>query len=103
MLGLVEYGLEETATKVEGRTLMEITDWKGALQRAIDDPLTRFTVSLDGLSGSSPSDLIMTAVQNGSSGIGRATEWELAQLYAAGRLLGADFVEGGKIIKDAFG
>jgi hypothetical protein len=97
------FGLRETAVKFEGRTLLGMTDWEGALQRAIEDPLTKFTLSLDGLPGSSTLSQITGAVQRGASGMGTATEWEFAQLDAAGRLLQAGFVRAGHIIEDAFG
>lgn len=103
VLGLSAHGLEETAAKVGGRTLMSDPAWQGSLQRAIGDPSTRFTVSLDGLSGSSPYSQVMSGVQNGLTPLATPTNWELAQLYQAGRLADVNFVSGGKVVLNPFG
>ncbi|GAB4076305.1 hypothetical protein GCM10028781_10690 [Nostocoides australiense] len=52
VLGLRAHGLEETAAKVGGRTLLKDPDWMASLRKGIADPSTKFTVSLDGMSGS---------------------------------------------------
>jgi RHS repeat-associated protein len=95
VLGLRAHGLEETATKVGGRTLLSDPDWMSTLQRAVGDPSTKFTISLDGLSGSSTYSQILSAAQRGASGFGGYTDWELSLLYNADRLGGATLVRGG--------
>ncbi len=57
---------------------------------ALGDARTTFTVSLDGLSGSSTYAKVMGAAQRAGQG---ATNWEMAQLYQAGRLGGVNFVQ----------
>ena len=54
VLGLEAQGLEQTAAQVGGRTLLSDVNWQSTLQTSIRDSSTRFTVSLDGVSGSSP-------------------------------------------------
>src|SRR5690606_2938842 len=71
-------GLDETAAKVGGRTLLKDPEWRATLQRGIADPSTKFTVSLDGMSGSSVYQQVMGAAGRGASGAGGATDWEMA-------------------------
>jgi hypothetical protein len=103
VLGLRDYGLEQTAAKVGGRTLLNDPEWQNTLQQAIANPSTKFTVALDGLSGSSPYSQVMSAVQNGLTPAATPTNWELAQLYQAGRLPAVNFVEGGQSVINPFG
>src|SRR6185437_14736552 len=103
VLGLRDYGLEDTAAKVGGRTLLNDADWMSTLQREIGDSSTRFTVSTDGMSGSSTYGQIMSAAQRGAAGIGGYTDWEMAQLYAGDRLPDVYFVSGGLPIENPFG
>jgi len=103
VLGLRDYGLEDTAAKVGGRTLLNDPDWMATLQREIGDSSTRFTVSTDGMSGSSTYGQIMSAAQRGAAGIGGYTDWEMAQLYAGDRLPDVYFVSGGLPIENPFG
>jgi hypothetical protein len=103
VLGLRNQGLEQTATKVGGRTLLNDSDWQATLQKAIANPSTKFTVSLDGMSGSSTYGQIMSAAQRGAAGVGGYTDWEMAQLYGAGRLPGVTFVRGGAVVPNPFG
>lgn len=98
VLGLRDHGLEETAAKVGGRTLLSDPEWQSTLVRSIGDPSTRFTVSLDGLSGSSTYSRVMRAVQNGATRSATPTNWELTQLYQAGRLGDVTFVSGGSVV-----
>ena len=95
VLGLRAHGLEETATKVGGRTLLKDPDWMASLQKGIADPSTKFTVSLDGMSGSSTYQQVMGAATRGASGAGGYTDWEMAQLFQGGRLPDVTFVRGG--------
>lgn len=48
------------------------------LQKGVADPSTKFSVSLDGLSGSSTYAQVMGAAQRGASGAGGDTDWEIA-------------------------
>ena len=61
----------------------------------MNDPSTKFTVSLDGMSGSSTYSQVMGAAQRGASGVGGYTDWEMMQLYQAGRLGDTTLVRGG--------
>lgn len=98
MLGIADEGLEATASKVGGRTLMNDLDWRRTLQQSIGDPSTRFTVSLDGFSGSSIHSQVMGAASRGATPTGKLTEWEVAQLYQGGRLGDVTFMRGGSAV-----
>jgi hypothetical protein len=74
-----------------------------SVRQGVNDPRTKFTVSLDGLSGSSPYSQVMGAAQRGASGMGSATDWELSQLYQGGRLADTTFVRGGVSVPNPFG
>jgi hypothetical protein len=104
VLGLRNFGLEDTASTVGGRTLLGDENWQATLQDAIANPDTKFTVSLDGLSGSSTYSKVMGAVQNGLTPNATPLNWELARLYQAGRLPTVNFVEnGGSSVANPFG
>ena len=92
VLGLRGFGLEDTAAKVGGRTLLSDPNWKETLLAAIRNPSYRFSVSLEGLSGESTYGKVMRAVQQGLSPTASPTNWELAQLYQGGRLGEVTFV-----------
>jgi hypothetical protein len=77
-------------------------NWQTTLQSSIGDPTTKFTVSLDGLSGSSTYSQVMSAVQNGSTPLATPLNWELAQLYQPGRLGDASFVSSGATVPNPF-
>jgi hypothetical protein len=64
------------------------------LQRGIADPSTKFTVSVEGLSGNSTYAQVMGGVQRTAAGGTGYTDWELSQLYQAGRLPDVTFVRG---------
>ena len=102
VLGLRDFGLKDTASKVGGRTLLKDDDWMSSLRAAIDDPSTKFTVSLDGMSGSSTYAQVMNAVQRGAGAgtKGWATDWEMLQLHEAGRLPGVTFMRGGSVVEN---
>jgi len=102
VLGLAASGLEETAGRVGGRTLLNDVNWKSTLQAAIADPGTKITVSLDGLSGTSTWSKVMGAAQKGLASGASPTNWELGQLYQAGRLSSVEFVEGGRVVANPF-
>lgn len=97
-------GLDATASKVGGRTLMSDPNWQSSVLDAINTPGTKITVSLDGVPGSSVRSQVMTAVQRGASGAGTPFDWEMAQLYQSQRgLSGVTFVQGGKVVANPFG
>jgi hypothetical protein len=73
------------------------------LQKAVGDSSTKFTVSTDGMSGSSTYSQIMSSAQRGAAGTGGYTDWEMAQLFAGARLPGVNFVAGGIPIENPFG
>ena len=104
VLGLEKHGLEETAANVGGRTLMNDSNWRSTLQAAIANPNSRFTVSLDGLGCSTPYSQVMSAVQQGIKPGASPTNWELAQLYQAGRLKDVTFVtdRGAQVVENPF-
>jgi len=103
VLGLRANGLEATAAKVGGRTLLKDPEWMTTLQRGIADPSTKFTVSLDGMSGSSTYSQVMSAAGRGAAGTGGYTDWEMAQLYQGGRLSDTTFMRGGSVVDNPFG
>jgi hypothetical protein len=102
VLGLRAQGLEQTAAKVGGRTLLKDPAWQDTLRAAVNDPSTKFTVSLDGMSGSSTYSQVMGAAQRGASGAGGYTDWEMTQLYQAGRLGDTTLVRGGVPVENPF-
>jgi hypothetical protein len=44
----------------------------------------------------------MRAAQRGASGAGMPFDWEMSQLYSAGRLGDVTFCEGGHVIENPF-
>jgi hypothetical protein len=86
ILGLEKFGLEEVAERVGAETLLNDPAWKNTLLQNIANPESKFTVSLEGLSGETPYSQIMSAVQKGMLPNTSPTNWKLAQLYQAGRL-----------------
>lgn len=102
VIGLRNYGLEKTAAQVGGRTLLSDPNWKSSLLNAISDPRTKFSVSVDGLAGPSTAERVLRAVQQGIKPGATPTNWELAQLYQAGRLKDVTFLEQGAPIPNPF-
>lgn len=102
VLGLNAFGLEQTAAQVGGRTLMSDSNWKTTLINALANPSTKLTVSLDGMAGASAYSKVMSAAQKGMGPAAQPTNWEMAQLYQAGRLKDATFMEGGKVVPNPF-
>ena len=92
VLGIADYGVERTAAAVGGRHLMNDPGWRTTFMAALGDARTKFTVSLDGLTGSSTYQKVMGAVQRGYGGDG-LTNWEMSQLHQAGRLGNVNFVQ----------
>lgn len=101
-LGLENQGLKETAVKIGARTLMNDPEWKSTLAKAIADPNTKISVSVDGLSGKDVYSQVMSAAQRGLSGIGSNTDYEMGQLYSSNRLSRVDFVSRGSKISNPF-
>jgi len=92
VLGLERHGLQQTATQVGGRTLLNDVNWQTTLQTAVGNPSTRFTISLDGVSGSSAYSQFMNAAQRGVAPGATPFNWEMGQLYQAGRHVDATFI-----------
>ncbi len=97
VLGIRE-GLDDTASSMGGRTLLNDPNWRTTLMESIGNPNTRFTVSLDGFSGAGTYSQVMGAAQWGATPLARATEWEIMQLQQAGRLGDVTFVRGGQAV-----
>ena len=76
--------------------------WQATLADAVGNRATRFTVSLDGMSGTSTYSQVMNAAQRGAAGAGSCTDWEIAQLYPAGRLGDTTFLRGGSVVENPF-
>jgi RHS repeat-associated protein len=102
VLGLQNFGLEDTASQAGGRTLLSEPDWQVNLQLAIGDPATRITVSLDGVSGASTYSQVMGAAQRGLTEGATPFNWEMGQLYQSGRLGGVTFMSGGQVVANPF-
>ena len=86
------YGTEDLAEKLGATHYLDRPDWMEAVQAAATDPNTTITVNLTGFSGSGTYDQVMGAAQRGLTPLAQATEWEMAQLYQAGRLGTVNFV-----------
>lgn len=98
VLGLANSGLQDTAALLGGRTLLASTNFVADFQAAVASPATRFTISLDGLSGSSVSAQLLGAAQRGAGGLRGAvgyTDYEIAQLYQSGLLGSVNLVRNG--------
>jgi RHS repeat-associated protein len=102
VLGL-RSGLDATASQVGGRTLLSDPAWMNTLQDAIANGATKFTLSLNGLSGgSSAFSKVISAAQAGSTFGATATNWEIAQLYQAGILGNVNLIENGVSVSNPF-
>jgi RHS repeat-associated protein len=103
VLGLRAFGLEQTAAKVGGETLLSDPNWKATLLNALANPSTRFTVSVEGLNGSSVYSQVMGAAQRGLGAFASPTNWELGQLYQNGLLSTTTFVDAlGNVLANPF-
>jgi RHS repeat-associated protein len=102
VLGLEAHGLQQTATRVGGRTLMNDVNWQTSLQKALGNPSTRLTISLDGVSGTSPYSQFMSAVQRGITHGATPFNWDMGQLFQAGRHVDATFIQGGRVLVNPF-
>ena len=97
VLGLDNYGLRSTAANLGGRHLMRLMNFKESFGELVGSPNTYFTVSLDGvgLPNSSVTARVLSAVQRGMLPDATPFNWEMAQLYQAGRLSSVTFIEDG--------
>ena len=81
---------------------MNDPNWKSTFMNALASGGTKFTVFLDDLKGVGVYDKVMTSVARNARAIGGATDFELSQLYQAGRLGSVDFVENGALQTNPF-
>jgi hypothetical protein len=81
---------------------MNDTSWQTSLQTALADGNTTITVSLDGVSGSSTYSQFMGAAQRGLSADPTPFNWEMGQIYQAGRQGSVQFTQGGQIVRNPF-
>jgi RHS repeat-associated protein len=103
VLGLRDFGTRELADRLGATHLLDHPEWMSALQSAIRNPGTKFTVNLEGFSGESIYSQVMGAVQWGLTPAAKYTEWEMAQLYQAGRLGTVNFVNKvGEVLANPF-
>jgi hypothetical protein len=102
VLGLKGPALNATAAQVGGRTLMQDPNWRNTFLAALRNPNARFTVGLDGLSGTTTYSQVMGAAQRGATPGASNLNWELAQIYQAGRLSDVTFVRAGQIVANPF-
>src|SRR5262249_1604682 len=106
-LGL-EHVVEEQAGSVGATHLMNDPNWKQTFMNALAGGDTRFTVFLDnrvgraGTINASAYDKVMTSVLRNATAVGGATDFEISQLYQAGRLGSVTFMEGGAAVPNPF-
>lgn len=81
---------------------MNDPDWQATLTKAIADSSTKISVALDDVEGASAYGRVMGAVQRAASGLGSPFDWEMQQLYSAGRCASTDFYEGGDLLDNPF-
>ena len=94
--------VEKIAQQIGGRHLMGSLDYRLEVADAIANPNTKISVALDGVVGESTYSQIMQSVMRESKGVGTAFDWEMAQLYNAGRLPSVQFVREGKNVDNPF-
>lgn len=105
VLGLEDYGLQQTATQIGGQTLMGDVNWQSTLLTGLGDANTNIVVSLDGVSGDTVYSQFMNAAQQGLAGPateGNFFNWEMGQIYQAGRQGSVTFMQGGQIVPNPF-
>ncbi|WP_375430835.1 DUF6531 domain-containing protein [uncultured Friedmanniella sp.] len=95
-------GLAQQAKLIGGRHLMQDADWQSSVRAAINDPSTRISVVLDGVTGESPYHKVVSAVQRDATGRGSPFDWEMRQLHEAQELKNVNFWEGGSNVKNPF-
>lgn len=77
-------------------------NWQTTAMETIANPETTITVSLDGVSGTSTYSQFMSAAQQGLGANPTPFNWEMGQIYAAGRQGSVQFIQGGQIIPNPF-
>jgi len=78
-------------------------DWMSKVKIAVEDLNTEITVNLEGFSGGSTYSKVMGAAQRGMTNAAKYTEWEISQIYKAGRLGSVNFVNRlGEVILNPF-
>jgi hypothetical protein len=83
--------------------LLKDPSWKATLMKEVANPQSTFTVSVEGLNGTSVAGKVLSAAQQGIRPGATPTNWELAQLYQAGRLSSVTFVNrAGEILANPF-
>jgi hypothetical protein len=102
LLGLRSYGVEALGQSIGARTLLSDPHWKTTFMEALGNPSIRFTVSLDGFAGVTVEEQVMNAVARGFGHMPAATQWEMAQLWQAGRLPTTTLMKGGKVVPNPF-
>ena len=103
VIGLSKQGLEDTASQLGGRTLMNQLDFRAAFIRAADDSSTEFTISLNGMRGATTEEQLQYAIEQGAYGGDRGfTNWKISLLSRAGRLGEATLVRNGEVIPNPY-
>lgn len=102
VLGLENAGTQDLADQIGGRTLIGQLGYEQGVTDAVANSATRLSVNLNGLDGEGAYSQVMTAVQRGIQGNG-ATNWELLQVYQAGRMGEVTFYSNGATIGNPFG
>jgi hypothetical protein len=101
VLGLENAGTQDLADQVGGRTLIGKLGYQQDVLDTVANPAARLSVNLNGLDGEGAYSQVMTSVQRGMVGNG-ATNWELLQVYQAGRMGEVTFYSNGATIGNPF-
>jgi RHS repeat-associated protein len=106
VLGLRNQGLKELAEQVGGRTLLNLTGsaFRQAFYDALGDSNTTFTLSLDGLRGSTTAEQLDYAIARGARGfVGKNyTNAEIAALFNSGRLGATTLMRSGEVVANPY-
>lgn len=102
VLGLDQYGLDVTAGRLGGRTLMQYEDWYFRLETVLENPSTKITVDLTGVSGDSVSSKFLNAAANGKGPYATPFNSEMRAIQLWGREGSVHFVEGTKPLTNPF-
>jgi RHS repeat-associated protein len=98
MLGMSSAGLESTAARLGARHLMGVQAWRDAVLKAIQNPAQKIIVSLDGVVGSSPGEMLASLARAGSVSSGTPFQWEIYQLFLSGRIATVTLIIEGKVV-----
>jgi hypothetical protein len=103
MLGIGEAGLESSAAAAGARTLMGLGPaWRSAFLKAINDPAQRLIVNLNGVVGESAGGMLASLARYGATARATPFQWEIAQLFASGRIGTATIMLGGEVVANPF-